>query len=281
MNGTATSPIPLDHTQFNLSGKVALITGGNGFLGKVFCKALATHGAHIVISDCNVDGLQECCNNLRKTDNVRAIGIPCDVADPHSVKEMVERTVSDFGKIDILHNNAAWKTDDVDAFFEPYESYSYDTWKAVLSVNLDGMFLVSQAVGNQMIRQESGGSIIQTASIYGVVGPDKRIYEGSLYQGRTINTPAAYAVSKGGVIALTKYLATTWADKNIRVNTLTPGGIENGQNKQFIDKYAEKVPMNRMGCPEDLSGVLVFLASDASNYITGQNIIVDGGFTAW
>ena len=187
---------------------------------------------------------------------------------------------SALGDIDILHNNAASKSADLEAFFASTEAYDLDQWRQIMSVNLDGMFLVAQAVGRGMVSRQRG-AIVQTASIYGVVGPDDRIYEGSSYLGMPINTPAVYAASKGGVIALTRYLATTWARHGIRVNTLTPGGMASGQNSVFQQKYSARVPMGRQGNPSEVVGALVFLASDASSYVTGQNIIVDGGLTAW
>ena len=146
-----------------------------------------------------------------------------------------------------------------------------------MSVNIDGMFLVAQAIGKQMIKQGKGGSIIQTASIYGVMAPENSIYEGSFYLDRQINTPAVYTTSKAAVIGLTKHLASYWAEKGIRVNTLTPGGIESGQNDEFKRRYSARVPMGRMANAPEMVGALLYLASDASSYVTGQNIIVDGG----
>ena len=201
--------------------------------------------------------------------------------NPASVKAMVDDVLDAFGEINILHNNAAGKSDDLDAFFAPFEEYSLDQWRKIMSVNLDGMFLVAQAVGKQMVAQAKGGSIIQTASIYGVIAPDSRIYEGSFYLNRQINTPAVYSASKAGVIGLSKYLATYWADKGIRVNTLTPGGIESGQNDEFKRRYSSRTPMNRMADAHEMVGALLYLASDASSYVTGQNIIIDGGLSAW
>ena len=150
-----------------------------------------------------------------------------------------------------------------------------------MSVNLDGAFLVSQAVGRQMIAQGRGGSIINTSSIYGILGADKRIYEGSRYLEREINTPAVYAASKAGLLGLTRYLATHWAGHHIRVNAITPGGVESGQNEEFKNRYSGRVPMGRMADSDEMVSTLIFLASDASSYITGQNIIVDGGLSAW
>ena len=150
-----------------------------------------------------------------------------------------------------------------------------------MSVNVNGMFLVAQAVGKTMIENNINGSIIQTSSIYGLLGPDQRIYDGSLYMGQEINTPAVYSVSKSSILGLTRYLATYWANKGIRVNTLTPGGVESGQNDVFKEKYSNRVPMNRMALPNEMVGGLLYLASDASSYVTGQNIIIDGGLSAW
>jgi NAD(P)-dependent dehydrogenase (short-subunit alcohol dehydrogenase family) len=150
-----------------------------------------------------------------------------------------------------------------------------------MSVNIDGMFLVAQAVGGRMAETGRGGSIIQTSSIYGIMASDKRIYEGSFYLGRQISNPAVYSTSKAAVVGLTRYLAAYWADKGIRVNTLVPGGVESGQNETFKQRYAARVPMNRMAQPHEMVGAVLWLASDASSYVTGQNIVVDGGLSAW
>jgi len=213
--------------------------------------------------------------------NIKAIPIQCDVSSPDSVARMVETVVSEFGGIDVLLNNAATKSDNLDAFFAPFEEHSLDEWREIMSVNLDGMFLVSQRVGKQTVEQGRGGSIIQTASIYGHMAPDQRIYAGSSYLGRPINTPAVYSASKAGVIGLTKYLASYWASKGIRVNTITPGGVESGQNSIFIEKYSARVPLGRMAIASDMVGAAIYLASDASSYVTGHNLIVDGGFQCW
>jgi NAD(P)-dependent dehydrogenase (short-subunit alcohol dehydrogenase family) len=150
-----------------------------------------------------------------------------------------------------------------------------------MSVNVDAMFLMAKYVGKHMVSKNIKGSVIQTSSIYGVVAPDQSIYEGSHYLGGKINTPAVYSTSKAAVIGLTQYLSTYWGPKGIRVNTITPGGIQSGQNDVFLERYSRKVPLGRMGKAEELVGALIFLASDASSYVTGQNIIVDGGFTVW
>lgn len=194
---------------------------------------------------------------------------------------MIQKTVNKFGEINILHNNAATKTKNLNNFFESYEKYSLKTWREIMAVNIDGMFLVAQEAGKQMLKQRKGGSIIQTASIYGLLAPDHRIYDGSFYLGRSINTPAVYTTSKAAVIGLTKHLATHWADKGIRVNTLVPGGVESGQNEEFKRRYSARIPLNRMARAEEMVGALVYLASDASSYMTGHTLVVDGGLSAW
>lgn len=267
--------------QFDLHGKVAVVTGGAGILGTHFCAGLAESGAMVAVIDLQAKKAQESAQELTERYKIKAIGLGCDVSEPESVQAMVTEVIAEFGEINILHNNAAGKSDDLEAFFAPFEEYRLDQWRKIMSVNLDGMFLVAQAVGKQMVVQGKGGSIIQTASIYGVMAPDHRIYEGSFYLGRQINTPAVYVASKAAVIGLTKYLATYWAVHGIRVNTLTPGGTESGQNDEFKLRYSARIPMNRMAKATEMVGALLYLASDASSYVTGQNIIVDGGLHAW
>ncbi|WP_342600372.1 SDR family oxidoreductase [Psychrobacillus sp. FSL H8-0483] len=266
---------------FNLTGKTAIVTGGAGILGSHFCMGLADAGADVAVIDINIEAAQSVVKQIN--DNYRGKAIPfyCDLTSEESVKQMVQAVVDEFGEINILHNNAAGKSSDLNAFFAPFEDYDLDQWKEIMNTNLDSMFLVAKHVGKVMKEQGKGGSIIQTSSIYGVMGPDNRIYEGSYYLDRQINTPAIYATSKAGVVGLTKYLATYWAKDGIRVNTITPGGVESGQNDTFKQNYSNRIPLGRMAQPEEMTGALVYLASDASSYVTGQNIIVDGGLSAW
>lgn len=260
-----------------LDGQVALVTGGGGILGRHFCAGLAEQGAQVAVVDLFEAAARESADAIGSN----AVPFACDVADPDSVKTCVAAVQDRFGRIDVLLNNAATKTADVRAFFAPFEEYSLDTWREVMSVNIDGMFLMAQAVGKVMIAGGRGGRVIQTSSIYGLVGPDSRIYEGSDYLGGPINTPAVYSASKAGVVGLTKWLATHWAPHNIRVNALVPGGVGSGQNSVFGDKYATRVPMGRMARAEEMVGPMLFLASDASSYVTGQVLAADGGWTAW
>ena len=265
---------------FSLSGKVVLVTGGAGLLGQVFCQAFADSEAQVAVVDIDQPAAKSLADAVSKKSGQKVSGFGCDITSPESVAHMVAAVVSDFGRIDVLVNNAASKGSNLDEFFKPFEEYSLRTWREVMSVNLDGLFLVAQAIGKQM-KLQGGGSIIQTSSIYGVVAPDQRIYEGSEYNGRPINSPAVYSASKAAVVGLTSYLSTYWADSGIRVNSLTPGGISSGQNKTFDDKYSNRVPLGRMGKASELTGALIYLASDASSYVTGQNLIVDGGLSTW
>lgn len=266
---------------FDLTGKNAIVTGGLGILGRRFCTALAEFGANVAVVDLDEDAAQDFAGQLSRVYRTDCIGIGCDVSSPEVVKKMVQKVTQDFGHIHILHNNAATKTDNSKSYFMPFEKYSLEQWRRVMAVNLDGMFLVAQQVGSQMIEQGIGGSMIFTSSIYGMVGPDHRIYRGAYYFGQPINTPAVYSASKAALYGLTKYLSTYWAEKGIRVNMLTPGGVESGQNETFKRQYALRTPLARMGQAEEMVSALIFLASEASSYVTGQNIVIDGGLSSW
>lgn len=265
---------------FDLSGKVALVTGGAGVIGRRCCVGLAEFGADVAVVDRDADGAAETAAEIERRHDRRALAVAADVADPEAVRRMTERVVEELGGIDILHNNAAGKSDDPEAFFRSFEDYDPDQWRAIMAVNLDAMFLVAQAVGRRMIDRGRGGSIVQTSSIYGLLAPDFRIYEGSGHQGRPVSSPAVYSASKAGVVGLTRYLAVYWARHGIRVNALAPGGVESGQNQEFQRRYGARVPLGRMAHRDEIVGALLFLASDASSYVTGQTLVVDGGLSA-
>lgn len=265
---------------FSLTGRVAVVTGGGGILGVHFCRTLAQAGASVVMVD------QAASEGVSSAQKLSSEGLSvqfeaCDISDEKQVVSLVEKIKTSLGGIHILVNNAASKSKSLDRFFDPFEDFQLATWNEVMDVNVTGSFLMCKHIGRLMIDQKIKGSMIQIASVYGVVAPDQRIYDGSQYNGRAINTPAVYSASKAAVIGLTQYLATYWGEKGIRVNTLTPGGVASGQNEVFNKKYSARVPMGRMGQAQDLQGALLFLASEASGYITGQNIVVDGGLTVW
>ena len=265
---------------FDLSDKVAFLTGAAGILGAHFAEGLAAYGASIILVDLDEAKVQASAADLKVRFGVAALGIGCDVSDKSSVSRAVEHAERSIGPISVLHNNAATKGADLGEFFAPTESYDLAKWRDIMAVNLDGMFLVAQEVGRRMANRRSG-SIIQTASIYGIRAPDQRIYEGSEYLGRPINTPAVYAASKAGVVGLSNYLASLWGSANVRVNTLVPGGVSSGQNSVFNQRYSARVPLGRMARPDEMVGALIYLASDASSYVTGHTLVVDGGLSVW
>jgi NAD(P)-dependent dehydrogenase (short-subunit alcohol dehydrogenase family) len=271
----------IDGSGDRLHGRVAIVTGGAGILGSAATRALAGAGARVAVVDVDMGRAEALAHEVAEALDAEIRAFSCDVSDPRSVASTVATVKAEMGGIDVLLNNAAAKLKDMQAFLAPFEEYELDAWREVMSVNLDGMFLVAQAVGKVMIEQGRGGAIVQTSSIYGVVAPDNRIYQGSELDGLPINSPAVYAASKAGVIGLTRYLAAYWAPHSIRVNTISPGGIFSGQNDEFVARYSARVPMGRMALADEVAAAALYLASDASSYVTGQNLTVDGGLTAW
>ena len=266
---------------FSLKDKVAIVTGGGGILGRHFAAGLAQHGATVVAADLNLANAEATVAAIEESFQIKTYAMALDLTNEDSVKEVVAKTREKFGKIDILHNNAASKSSSLVKFFDTVEEFDMEIWQEVMRVNVDGMFLMARQTGKIMCSQAAGGSIIQTASIYGIMAPDQRIYQGSEYMGIPINTPAVYSVSKAAVVGLTKYLSTYWAKNKVRVNTITPGGVSSGQNGVFQDLYSNRVPLGRMAEAHEMVGALVFLASDAASYITGQNLVIDGGLSVW
>ncbi len=271
--------------KFDLTGQVAVVTGGVGLLGSEFCRTLAEAGAAVVVVDLNGEAAAKVAASLTNA-GYRSMGIQTDITQPASVAAMVEKTVATFGRLDILVNSAA-----LDPKFDPdavskgiapgsFEEYPLDQWNAALNVNLTGMFLVTQACVKQMIAQGKKGSIINICSTYGLNGPDQRIYrkaDGS----QPAYKPVYYTVTKAGVLGFTKYLSAYYMGTEIRVNALTPGGVFNNHDETFVKNYAAKTVLGRMARKDEMNGALLFLASDASSYMTGNNLVVDGGWTAW
>ncbi len=256
--------------KMRLDGKLAVVTGACGFLGKHFAEGLREMGAKVVSVD-----LED--SSGSKTENF----FSCDVANPDAVKKTFLSIEEKFGPIHVLINNAASKGKSLEEFFKPDTQFSSDVWKDIMSVNIDGMFFVAQNALANMKKHKIEGSIIQIGSIYGMMGPDPRIYEGSEYLGREINTPAVYSASKAAVHGLTRHLACTLGAEKIRVNTLVPGGVFSGQNEQFNKKYSARIPLGRMAQPEEIVSAALYLASDASSYVTGQALMIDGGLSSW
>ena len=272
----------LDYKElFDLSGRVGIVTGGAGIIGKELVRGLLIHGAKVVIADIDAVASEAFATGLRDEFGNRVSVIRTDVTNPKSVTTMVEKTVRHWGKIDFLLNNAALFGTNPRDYYAPFEEYSLDEWRRIMAVDLDGVFLVAREVGRQMVAQATGGSIVQTSSIYGVMASDPRIYEGSTFKGYPINNPAVYSAAKAGVVGLTRWLATYWADKNIRVNAIAPGGTMAHENDVFMRKYSNRIPMGRMAYSSEMVGAVIYLVSDASSYVTGQCLMVDGGLSAW
>ena len=264
---------------FSLKNKTAVVTGALGLIGKEHCHALSEADANVVVADLD----KNACELFSKSLHSESIGVSLDVTNPDSIKSLRDAVLDKFGHIDILVNNAAIN----DMFENPkaaseqskFENYPLELWQKSIDVNLTGVFLCSQILGTEMVKQKSG-SIINVASTYGITAPDQSLYikeDGS----QAFFKPPAYSATKGAVIMFTRYLAAYWGKDGVRVNTLTPGGVENSQDDFFVQKYSAKTILGRMAKPTDYKGALVFLASDASAYMTGANLVVDGGWTAW
>jgi NAD(P)-dependent dehydrogenase (short-subunit alcohol dehydrogenase family) len=264
---------------FDLTGKIAIVTGALGLIGKHHCFALAEAGANIVVADLNESSCQQFADALP----TESTGVGVNIIDKASVENLRDKTLNKFGRIDILVNNAAindmFENPQAAAELSMFENYPLDMWQKSLDVNVTGTFLCSQIIGKVMA-DNGKGSIINIASTYGMVGPDQSIYKKPDGTQSFFKSPA-YPATKGAIINFTRFLAAYWGNKGVRVNTLSPGGVENNQDEYFVKNYSAKTMLGRMASPDDYKGAIVFLASDASLYMTGANLVVDGGWTAW
>ena len=270
-------PTPSVLDAFRLDGRTAIVTGGAGLLGREFVRTLAEAGAHVVAADLNEDGARDAANVSSEVFPAQV-----DVTSPESVRALFDQTVARFQAVDILVNSAAldpkFDVGEAGRHTLTFEDFPLDVWNQALAVNLTGMFLCCQAAARVM-QAEGRGSIINICSTYGLVGPDQRIYQ---RPGETPRLkPAYYSVSKAGVLGMTRYLATYFAGTNLRVNALTPGGVYHQQDEAFVRSYSSRTVLGRMARKDEMNGALLFLASDASSYMTGANLVVDGGWTAW
>lgn len=256
---------------------IVVVTGANGIIGSSFCKCALLKGWNVIALDLKSDLLDSLLEENRKYLMIER----CDIREKNSVERVLKDVLRKWGKVDGLFNNASWKGENIRDFFLSFEEYSLNTWREIMSVNLDAMMIVSQIIGGYMANQQGYGSIVNTASIYGIMAPDQRIYEGSNYLGGSINSPAVYSASKGAVIALTRYLATYWSSKGVRVNSISPGGVFSGQNDTFVEYYSDRVPMKRMAKDEEIVEGALFLLSPLASYINGHNLVIDGGMTIW
>jgi len=269
-------------SRFDLSGRTVIVTGGAGLLGKSHGHALAAAGASVVLADILGEQARRAADEVAQASGAEVLPVEVDVSQPESVQAMIDSTLEAFGTVDVLVNNAA-----LDPKFDSqhqgehtnrFEDFPVEAWRQAIDVNITGMFLCARAVATPM-RRAGRGSIINVASTYGLVGPDQRLYQ---REGRPPNyKPVTYSVSKAAALGLTRYLATYFAGTQIRANTLTPGGVFAGHDDEFVARYSARTVLGRMADREEISAALLFLASDASSYMTGANLVVDGGWTAW
>lgn len=263
---------------FSLKNKTSIVTGACGLLGKAHCEALAEAGANVVL--CDIDG--DKCSAQAEALGENHLGIAADVTNELSLETAREKILGKYGRIDVLVNNAAindmFENPQLAAENSKFENYPLELWYKSWQVNVTGVFLCSRVFGSSMA-ENGGGSIINVASTYGMVGPDQSIYLDEKGNRKMFKSPS-YPTTKGAVINFTRYLAAYWGKKGVRVNTLSPGGVENSQDEYFIENYSKKTVLGRMAVPADYKGAIVFLASDASSYMSGANLVVDGGWTA-
>ena len=262
---------------FDVSGKVIILTGASGFLGTQFAEGLSQAGAHVVLADTNFKRCKELELKFKKKYNASPLAVKLDVTSKKSIKNMISKILKKYSKIDVLINNAAFqgtvgKQRAVDLVDVPLS-----IWNKGINVNLTGVFLVSQLVGKVFLKQKHG-IIINISSAYGMIAADQRIYAKS---GQ--NSMAFYAATKSALLNLTRYFASYWNRTGIRVNSLSPGGVERieVQGKSFIKNYSYKTMLGRMAHKDEYIGALIFLCSNSSSYMTGSNLVFDGGFTAW
>jgi NAD(P)-dependent dehydrogenase (short-subunit alcohol dehydrogenase family) len=259
----------------NMGGRAVAITGGAGHIGGAMAEALAELGASIVLIDRHGDSCAVAAQRVGKAYGVETLALQANLSQDAEVVGIPAQIEERFKRLDVLINCAAFVgTDKLTGWSVRFSEQSIETWRACVDVNLNACFLLTQKCA-PLLEASGRGSVINLLSIYGLVGPDWRLYEGT-----AMGNAGAYAASKGGLAQLTRWLSTTLAPR-IRVNSITPGGVWRGQDQAFHEKYISRVPLGRMAIEEDFKGAAAYLASDLSGYVTGQNIVVDGGWTAW
>ena len=269
---------------FDLSGRVVVITGGAGFLGQRHGEVVAGAGGIPVLADLRIDHLSVGGAAFYERFGPNASAVRVDITDRAEVERLLKETLTRYDQLDVLINNAANnpKMEDISGVeFSRLESFRRDQWEADLAVGLTGAFLCSQVLGSEMARRGKG-VIVNVASDLALIGPDQRIYrKEGLPDDRQPVKPVTYAVVKAGLVGLTRYLATYWASAGVRVNAISPGGVEANQPDEFVKRLTDLIPLGRMARADEYQGAILFLCSDASSYMTGANLVIDGGRTAW
>lgn len=264
-----TKSVPIQEL-FSLKGRVALVTGGAGRYGRQICRGLGEAGATVIVASRNYKKSESFAEELKREGDGKAEALRLDITDESSVEDGAAHIQSRWGQIDILFNNA------VSVRAATVERQSTYDWAQAMEVNATSLYRMTRVFG-EMMAQQGAGVIVNIASIYGIVSPDFRIYEAS----EEMTNPPSYGFAKAGMIQLTRYFAIYLAPRGVRVNCISPGGLFSEEMpRQFVERYVKRTPLGRMAGPNDLKAAALFLASDASSYITGQNLIVDGGYTA-
>lgn len=259
----------------SLVGRTALVTGGAGHIGSKVAGALAEMGAAIAVVDLNAESCERAAAGIRESHGTPAAAFACDLSDEAAVRAAPAAVESWRGSLDVIVHTAAFVgTTNVAGWAAPFEEQTVDAWDRAIRVNLTSAFVLAQAA-HPLLKRSSGASIVMIGSIYGLVAPDMRLYDGT-----TMANPAGYAASKGGLLQLTRYLASLMAPE-VRVNMVSPGGVWRGQPEVFRERYVNRTPLRAMATEDDITGAVVYLATGLSSYVTGSNLIVDGGWTIW
>ena len=270
---------------FNLEGRVIVITGATGLLGRKHAEAIACYGGTPILLDLSQQAVDNFANELNEKYKVNSVGFAVDITNEKAIENNVKQLIENFGKIDGLVNNAANNPKvegSKEVNFSRLENFSLDIWHDDIAVGLTGAFLCAKHYGFAISKNPNGGSIVNISSDLGLIAPDQRLYaKDGIADDKQNVKPVTYSVVKTGLIGLTRYLATYWADKNVRCNAMCPGGVENGQSDDFLEEVNKRIPMERMANSSEYQGTLLWMLSDASSYLNGAIIPVEGGRTAW
>jgi NAD(P)-dependent dehydrogenase (short-subunit alcohol dehydrogenase family) len=270
---------------FRLDGRVIVITGATGLLGRKHAEAIACYGGTPILLDLSQQAVDDFANELNKKYKVNSVGFVVDITNEKAIENNVKQLIENFGKIDGLVNNAANNPKvegSKEVNFSRLENFSLDIWNNDISVGLTGAFLCTKHYGFAISKNPNGGSIVNISSDLGLIAPDQRLYaKDGIADDKQNVKPVTYSVVKTGLIGLTRYLATYWADKNVRCNAMCPGGVENGQPDDFLEEVNKRIPMGRMANADEYQGTLLWMLSDASSYLNGAIVPVEGGRTVW
>ena len=263
------------HELMDLRGRAALVVGGAGHIGRACGDALGELGARIAVMDIDASGCEAAAASHRDAHAVESIAAPCDISNPQDLEKAVSEVIAGLGSLDILILCASLVgTSPLEGWTTSFDAQSLTTWRLALETNLTANFsLLQRAL--PALKASGNGTVVTVLSTYALVGPDLRLYDDL-----PMGSPAAYAASKGGLLAFTRWAATVLAPE-VRCNSISPGGVLRGQDRRFVDRYADRTPLGRMATEEDLKGAVAYLSSDLSSYVTGHNLVVDGGWTAW